>query len=240
VDESGEKLAITYKGKTAAELLVFARYVMFSEVYWHHAVRSATAMFQRGFYRWYQSKAKQSDLEFAESIAGVFQLSETDLVRYLMTEYPSACQARLIDSLFGRERKLYKRIASYSCLDGEAIYKNVAQRPYAWLVELSQRLAIKLEKWLGRSIDPDFVLIDAPPIGLEVQFQVQVHFPNEGRFVSLETVSPVVQTLAIRQFDDFVKQVRIFVDPSLIAQIKTLENFRFRLDAFLNRSVNEV
>ena len=33
-------LAITEKGKTAAELMVFARYVMFSEVYWHHAVRS--------------------------------------------------------------------------------------------------------------------------------------------------------------------------------------------------------
>jgi uncharacterized protein len=240
VDESGEKLAITHKGKTAAELLVFARYVMFSEVYWHHAVRSATAMFQRGFYRWYQSRAKQSDIEFAESIARVFQLSETDLVRYLMAEYPSICQARLIDSLFGRERKLYKRIATYSCVDGEAIYRNLAQRPYPWLVELSQRLASELEQWLGRAIDPDFVLIDAPPIGLEVQFQVQVHYPNEGRFVSLEIVSPVVQTLAKRQFDDFVKQVRIFVDPSLIAQINTTESFRFRLDAFLNRSLKEV
>lgn len=32
------KLAITEKGRTAAEMMVFARYVMFSEVYWHHAV----------------------------------------------------------------------------------------------------------------------------------------------------------------------------------------------------------
>jgi HD superfamily phosphohydrolase len=43
-------LAITEKGRTAAELMVFARYVMFSEVYWHHGVRAATAMFQRAFY----------------------------------------------------------------------------------------------------------------------------------------------------------------------------------------------
>ncbi|MCA9067266.1 MAG: metal-dependent phosphohydrolase, partial [Planctomycetaceae bacterium] len=50
VNESGDGLAITAKGRTAAEMMVFARYVMFSEVYWHHAVRSATTMFARAFY----------------------------------------------------------------------------------------------------------------------------------------------------------------------------------------------
>ena len=47
LDAAGRSLAITDKGRTAAELMVFARYVMFSEVYWHHAVRAATAMLQR-------------------------------------------------------------------------------------------------------------------------------------------------------------------------------------------------
>ena len=42
VNGNGDGLAISSKGKTAAELMVFARYVMFSEVYWHHTVRSAT------------------------------------------------------------------------------------------------------------------------------------------------------------------------------------------------------
>ncbi len=50
LNEAGDGLAITDKGKTAAEMMVFARYVMFSEVYWHHAVRAATAMLQRAFY----------------------------------------------------------------------------------------------------------------------------------------------------------------------------------------------
>ncbi|NLE39756.1 MAG: HD domain-containing protein, partial [Pirellulaceae bacterium] len=36
LSESGDSLAITDKGKTAAEMMVFSRYVMFSEVYWHH------------------------------------------------------------------------------------------------------------------------------------------------------------------------------------------------------------
>ena len=50
LNEAGDGLAITDKGKTAAEMMVFARYVMFSEVYWHHGVRSATAMLQRAFF----------------------------------------------------------------------------------------------------------------------------------------------------------------------------------------------
>ncbi len=50
VNEAGDGLAITSKGRTAAEMMVFSRYVMFTEVYWHHAVRSATTMFARAFF----------------------------------------------------------------------------------------------------------------------------------------------------------------------------------------------
>ncbi|MEO2047515.1 MAG: HD domain-containing protein, partial [Pirellulales bacterium] len=35
LNEMGDGLALSNKGKTAAEMMVFARYVMFSEVYWH-------------------------------------------------------------------------------------------------------------------------------------------------------------------------------------------------------------
>src|SRR5206468_2373089 len=36
------------KGKVAADFLTFARYAMFSQVYWHHAVRAQKAMLLRG------------------------------------------------------------------------------------------------------------------------------------------------------------------------------------------------
>jgi hypothetical protein len=38
----------------------------------------------------------------------------------------------------------------------------------------------------------------------------------------LGEVSPVVQTLAQRQFDDYVKRVRIFAHPNLIAEIERI------------------
>ena len=65
------------------------------------------------------------------------------------------------------------------------------------------------------SVDTDEVLIDAPPVGLEVQFDVDVYYPELDTYRKLGEVSPVVKTLAQRQFDDFVKQVRVFVAPRL-------------------------
>src|SRR5471032_585551 len=35
------------KGLSALESLLFAKYQMYRNVYWHHAVRSATAMYKR-------------------------------------------------------------------------------------------------------------------------------------------------------------------------------------------------
>ena len=68
---------------------------------------------------------------------------------------------------------------------------------------------------LGVPVDTDEVLIDAPPVGLEVQFNVDVYYPELDTYRKLGDVSPVVKTLAQRQFDDFVKQVRVFVSPRL-------------------------
>jgi len=46
-DASHKRPAITSKGVSAVEALIFTNYLMFRNVYWHHAVRSATAMFKR-------------------------------------------------------------------------------------------------------------------------------------------------------------------------------------------------
>src|SRR3989454_11094942 len=43
----GRGLAVTEKGLAALESLLYAKYQMYRNVYWHHAVRSATAMFKR-------------------------------------------------------------------------------------------------------------------------------------------------------------------------------------------------
>jgi hypothetical protein len=68
------------------------------------------------------------------------------------------------------------------------------------------------------------VLFDAPPLKLEVQFNVEIHFPKERCFRPLGDVSPVVRTLAREQFDDYVKRVRVFLHPRLLPAVDRLSD----------------
>ena len=215
VNEAGDGLAISSKGKTAAELMVFARYVMFSEVYWHHAVRSATCMFARSFYELH----RQLDLKT------LFQQSEFDVIRELRLTGTSTAVAPLLDGLFGPKRRLHKRVLELSLYQTPDLYRKIAGRPYADLLAVAQRLSNRIADELACSVQPVDLLIDAPPIHKEVEFKVDIYYPKERKYYPLGHVSPVVNALARTQFDDYVKRVRLFADPDLAKKLAGREEF---------------
>lgn len=220
------KIAITDKGKTAAEMMVFSRYVMFSEVYWHHSVRSATAMLQRLFFRLRDSFV---DGEIQQISDGQFQQFVLDRTE----NKPGA--ASLAKSLFGRERKLFKRFSQHNFAVSPDVHAALAHRPFEQLLRCAELLAAKLSKQCSVAIDPDDLLIDAPPVKLEIQFKLDV-LTAKG-IQPLEQLSPVVRALATDQFDKFVKQVRVFVKPELRGQLKIDEQ---ALTELLLSCANEV
>ncbi len=226
VNQKGDGLAITEKGRTAAEMMVFARYVMFSEVYWHHAVRAATAMLQRAFFLLYQ----QLDLD------ALFRLTEQEMIQALMAAAGKGAASELLIGLFGPVRQLYKRVAQYSFLEHRELYGRLARRPYPWLVQLSEEFALLASRKLGRRIAPHQVLWDSPPIHLEVQFQVPVYYRRDDTYRMLGEVSPVVQTLARRQFDDYVKRVRLFAHPDVAGTLASFDH----LDTFIEEAIANV
>lgn len=224
LNEAGDGLAITDKGRTAAEMMVFARYVMFSEVYWHHTVRAATAMLQRAFYL-LQGRFQYEDL---------FPLREAELSARLQDLAAGGPAERMLDGLFGARRRLYKRLAQYSFLEQRETYERLARRPYSWLVQVGAELAALVSRPSGREVASHEVLFDAPPIEREVEFNVEVYFAKERRYRQFVEVSPVVRTLAKEQFDDYVKRVRIFVDPDLLAPLRGTAN----LDQLVHQAID--
>jgi HD superfamily phosphohydrolase len=218
LNEAGDALAISDKGKTAAEMMVFARYVMFSEVYWHHAVRAATAMLQRAFY------LLQNKLDMGCMVA----MTEQPWIDAIGEAAQATPAAFLLDGLFGPTRNLYKRLAQYSYFEEPEMYRRMAKRPYAELVSFSERIAAGLSTVLGENVASHEVLVDAPPAKLEVDFDIDVHFAKQNVYRPLGDISPVVRTLAKEQFDDYVKRVRIFVHPR-IASARSLPNLAAKL-----------
>jgi HD superfamily phosphohydrolase len=214
LNEEGTALAIGEKGKTAAEMMVFARYVMFSEVYWHHAVRAATAMLQRGFYHIYES----IDLD------ALFRSSETTLIQELRSAAEDTPAAVLFEGLFGPRRRLYKRLRQFSLFENADLYRRLAGRPYDWLLAVGDQLTERVSRKLGISVENAQVLIDAPPSSREVEFNLDVYFAKQEQYQNLGFVSPVVRALAQEQFDDYVKRVRFFVDPNLIDAMRQFDD----------------
>jgi HD superfamily phosphohydrolase len=199
------KLAINEKGRTAAEMMVFARYVMFSEVYWHHAVRSATAMLQRSVY------LMKEKLDWPSTL----KMDDRDWIAMLRRSASGSAVEAMVEGLFGPQRQLYKRVAEYSALQSSSpIHDLFSRRPYWWLVSASEKLAALVRRDTGIEVQPSDFLIDAPPVKLEVDINIDV-IGRDGSVRSLGEVSPVASALAHRQFDKHVKRVRVFVPGNL-------------------------
>jgi HD superfamily phosphohydrolase len=211
LNQAGNGLAVTDKGKTATELMVFARYVMFSEVYWHHGVRSATAMIQRAFYLLHGSLDMDS----------LFRMTEGPMIAALEQAAARGPAAELLSGLFGPTRQLYKRLAQYSYFDEPELYRRLAGRPYPWLTACAEQLAQLASTAIGRVVAPHEILIDAPPVQREVEFKVDIYYPKRQVYRPLGEVSPVVRTLAQQQFDEYVKQVRIFAHPRVVKDLRS-------------------
>ena len=199
LDEAGTGLAITSKGRTAAELMVFARYVMFSEVYWHHAVRSATAMLTRAF------------LELRDRLptGDLLTMGDAELVSAMRAAAAGTDAEPLVDGSVGRGRRLAKRVVEFSREEHERLYDRLTHCSAFDLAAIGNRLA----ETSGCG-GPMCLLLDVPSPRRDIEFDIMVrHTKSDGRYRPLRSVSPVVDALAGSQFTDAVKRVRLFATP---------------------------
>ncbi|MES2306943.1 MAG: HD domain-containing protein [Gemmatimonadota bacterium] len=91
----GREVGVQEKGTSALESLLFAKYQMYRNVYWHHAVRSATCMFKRA--------VRATVATGALDVATVADATDGTLTTLLLELDPTGL-ARGV-----HERRLYKR-----------------------------------------------------------------------------------------------------------------------------------
>jgi len=138
----GLRIGVHEKGVSALESLLFAKYQMYRNVYWHHAVRSATAMFKRVI----RNGMRQERLT-AEWIADATDETLMERVRGLPGDW-------LATGL--RRRRLYKR----------ALELQAGQLPTGageWIArepDLLERVEDRLAEELG--LEAGSVLLDFP------------------------------------------------------------------------------
>ncbi|MEX2583153.1 MAG: HD domain-containing protein [Gemmatimonadota bacterium] len=118
-DPDGDRLEIGIheKGLSALESLLFAKYQMFRNVYWHHGVRAATALYKRAV-----QEAIASGLIAAEELVGRTDDGLLALLDSRASDSPEPAAVRLLERWLPalRDRKLPKRILE---VPGEVVRK---------------------------------------------------------------------------------------------------------------------
>jgi uncharacterized protein len=134
-------VGILEKGLSALESLLFAKYQMYRNIYWHHAVRSATAMYKRLVDDALQSGSLPLD--------GLADWTDEGLLHALLPKAPPLLMAL-------RERHLYKRVAQWSAAE-------LGPEAGEWIAS-DRELAVAVEDRLARDLglEPGEVLLDYP------------------------------------------------------------------------------
>jgi len=144
-------VAVAEKGLSALESLLFAKYQMYRNVYWHHAVRSATAMYKRIVDDACQSGALSTDQ--------LQRFTDEQLLYYLESNAPSALLTAL------RTRRLYKRATQWPATD--------LDEAFDWIAS-DRRRVVATERVIAGELGlaPDEVLLDYPEktqmLGLDI------------------------------------------------------------------------
>jgi HD superfamily phosphohydrolase len=145
-------VGISEKGLSALESLLFAKYQMYRNVYWHHAVRSATAMYKRLV----DGALRAGSLD-AETLASY---TDEGLLHELAQRSPTPLLAAL------RERRLYKRV--FEC-PAAVLPPGCGE----WIAD-DRALVVAVEDQLARELGlaPGELLLDYPTktqmLGLDI------------------------------------------------------------------------
>jgi HD superfamily phosphohydrolase len=157
-------IGIFEKGLSALESLLFAKYQMYRNVYWHHAVRSATAMYKR--------LVEDAIARNALDVSRLVEFTDEGLLAELRSDSPSA----LLDGL--QRRRLWKRAAERSAAD-------LGDIDLEWIATDRAR-ARALEDELARrhGLAPGDLLIDYPVKTQMLSLELPVRL-RDGRVVAL-------------------------------------------------------
>lgn len=205
------QLLLSDKGRVCAEALVFARYLMTSEVYWNHGVRSFAAMLSAAIGNFGADEARShlgdTDEKFMSWLANNQRSSWfTDLV---------AC------------RQPYRRAFVHQKFGGSEASTDTEKKLFAILEkaaegneELKEAIVATVARTLHIAIKTEHDIVLDVPAGMTrlrgVQVLAEGH-EEPGR------VGPIFDAIG-ENFDGVARKARVFVHPSLLEKRPVVES----------------
>ncbi|HEX6105069.1 MAG TPA: HD domain-containing protein [Gemmatimonadales bacterium] len=136
------EVGVQEKGVSALESLLFAKYQMYRNVYWHHAVRSATCMFKRA--------VRGAVARGSIGMEAIAEATDDGLMEVLITRDRNPLAASI------RARRLHKRALDLPASDVPADVQPWVTDDPALLERVEDALAARL------GLEPGELLLDYP------------------------------------------------------------------------------
>jgi HD superfamily phosphohydrolase len=226
LNEDEDGTAIDAKGRISAEMFIFSRYMMFSEAYWHHTVRSACAMVEAALGDHLERRGSDPQ-ELADDLLA---RSDDELIEWVRALAPAgSLTSRLLLRMTGDHRQLYKRLATYSRSYAEEEKRQAYERLYSMDADELARVTVGISEVLSRRcgtpVAPGDVLIDTPPRDKDHHETVDVCYGNVRgrRAYPLHEISRIVSGVHT-DFVHVVKKIRIFVTPEIAERARTTQH----------------
>ena len=163
-------VAISPKGITALENILFSKYLMYKTVYWHKTVRIATAMIKKAIgMALAEGAIRKQDLYGLDD--------EEFFARFSTRRIPGS---QLIEDT--RNRVLHKQVLRLPFKEGNSAHRRLED--ITARLALEQEIAEEAGKTLGKTVKPDCIIVDIPE---RISFDLSIPVIDPGSAESEET-----------------------------------------------------
>jgi HD superfamily phosphohydrolase len=189
-------VAIDISGVAVVENILFSKYLMYRAVYWHRAVRVATAMIKKAVYLGLdKEQLRADDLYLLDDDTFFSKFRESSFTPFSLIKNVS-------------ERTLHKTVLEQPFDVSKRLHKDVLSLDTRFKKE--QELAALLSSVCGTGLHDEDVIIDIPE---QISFEIQLPVWNGKEFIAYPRSGTVFSEEVVHNFTSTLRRLRVMVSP---------------------------
>ncbi len=202
-------IAISEKGLSSVESILFSKYLMYKTIYWHKTVRVATSMVKKAIFLGLSSgEIEKKDLYWLDDEEFFERFSRDNLPAFELIRYV-------------KKRKLYKALGSLPFSEKNSFHLTLEKLEKR--CEFERAIAEEATSISGKKIYEHEIIIDIPE-RISFEIDLPVYGRGEEDFIAFEDSGSVFNVQSIKNFTRSLRKVTLITSrrPEIIDAVKKI------------------
>jgi HD superfamily phosphohydrolase len=203
-------ISISSKGLASVENILFSKYLMYRNVYWHKKVRIITAMIKKAIYMGLLEKIiKPGDLYDLDDFEFLSGIKNIPFSPFKIIEH-------------GSLKQLYKSVYSIPFNPENTMHQKLENLNYRYETEL--KIAEKLKRNTGMEVSPEQVIIDIPE---KITFEIDLSIKHGKSKITYTDSGSVFNEDTVKGFCRTLRQISLLIDNRISVQMNKIDLSEF-------------